>query len=109
MLRCLSAVSCGEIGSASVGHVYHFRHITETAISLPPLNSCPPSPTKQMIQSHSLFFYGTLMSPAVLYRVIYGLTISPPSSTLKIRPAILKVLPTISISNPQWTVVDFVE
>ncbi|KAF2191700.1 hypothetical protein K469DRAFT_718727 [Zopfia rhizophila CBS 207.26] len=41
--------------------------------------------------SHTAFFYGTLMAPPVLHRVIWGNT-SPPEiqkSALKIRPAIL--------------------
>ncbi|KAF1996445.1 hypothetical protein P154DRAFT_498551 [Amniculicola lignicola CBS 123094] len=41
--------------------------------------------------SHTAFFYGTLMAPPVLHRVIWGNT-SPPltqTSLLKIRPAIL--------------------
>jgi hypothetical protein len=42
-------------------------------------------------QRYSLFFYGTLMAPAVLYRVIYGLRGAPESSNLIIRAAILQV------------------
>ena len=42
-------------------------------------------------RSFSLFFYGTLMSPDVLHRVIYGLSAAPPSSKLIIRSAILHV------------------
>ncbi|MCJ1394495.1 hypothetical protein MMC18_007373 [Xylographa bjoerkii] len=44
------------------------------------------------MESHSAFFYGTLMAPQVLYRVIYGTT-TPTAlqkSLLTIRPAILQ-------------------
>lgn len=56
----------------------------------PPTN--PPSRLSQTM-SHTAFFYGTLMAPQVLHRVIWGSS-SPPTpahaSLLSIRPAILK-------------------
>jgi len=44
------------------------------------------------MDSHSAFFYGTLMAPQVLHRVIYGTTTPTPKqkSSLTIRPAILE-------------------
>jgi len=43
--------------------------------------------------SHTAFFYGTLMAPPVLHRVIWGATAAPPTpahaSQLHVRPAVL--------------------
>lgn len=51
----------------------------------------PLPSTAEVMGDHSAFFYGTLMAPAVLYRVCYGT--SQPSnfqkSLLSIRPALL--------------------
>ncbi|KAJ4377296.1 hypothetical protein N0V83_000120 [Neocucurbitaria cava] len=59
----------------------------------PPSQSLsPPKPSSTMSSSHTAFFYGTLMAPPVLHRVIWGAS-SPPTpahaSLLRIRPAIL--------------------
>lgn len=51
-----------------------------------------PSPPLNTAMSHTAFFYGTLMAPPVLHRVIWG-SQTPPTpahaSLLRIRPAIL--------------------
>jgi hypothetical protein len=57
------------------------------------------------IMSHTAFFYGTLMAPAVLHRVIWGPL--PPSTTvqaeqLKIRPAILRRFQRHKVKNADY-------
>lgn len=55
-------------------------------------SSAKPSPPSNSAMSHTAFFYGTLMAPQVLHRVIWG-SQTPPTpahaSLLHIRPAIL--------------------
>jgi gamma-glutamylcyclotransferase (GGCT)/AIG2-like uncharacterized protein YtfP len=89
------------------------------------LKSSPPKPlpTRSTNMSHTAFFYGTLMAPQVLHRVIWG-SQTPPTpahaSLLRVRPAILHahqrhkvkhadypaVLPTSSSSTVRGTLVD---
>ncbi|KAB8303402.1 hypothetical protein EYC80_004830 [Monilinia laxa] len=40
-------------------------------------------------ETYNAFFYGTLMAPEVLHRVIYGSSKHPPSASLTITPALL--------------------
>ena len=58
-----------------------------------PMTRSKPSKTKpSTTMSHTAFFYGTLMAPPVLHRVIWGCQTPPTpahTSLLKIRPAIL--------------------
>jgi hypothetical protein len=64
--------------------LYSYQNITPT----PTKPHVPPRTT----MSHTAFFYGTLMAPPVLHRVIWG-SQTPPTpahaSLLRIRPAIL--------------------
>jgi hypothetical protein len=57
-----------------------------------PMTRAKTSKTKSPAMSHTAFFYGTLMAPPVLHRVIWG-SQNPPTpahaSLLQIRPAVL--------------------
>jgi hypothetical protein len=64
----------------------------QTSKPSPPKLRQPPTTTISTTMSHTAFFYGTLMAPQVLHRVIWG-SQTPPTpahaSLLRIRPAIL--------------------
>ncbi|KAH5449736.1 hypothetical protein HBI30_151720 [Parastagonospora nodorum] len=89
-----------------------------------PNSSTPkPHPPPRTTMSHTAFFYGTLMAPPVLHRVIWG-SQDPPThahaSLLRIRPAILHahqrhkvkhadypaILPTSTPSSVRGTLVE---
>lgn len=67
--------------------LYTHQHRSSQHQSTKPQPLPPPSD-----MSHTAFFYGTLMAPPVLHRVIWGSTTPPTpahASLLRIRPAIL--------------------
>lgn len=67
--------------------LYTHQHRPRTSLS-----SAPPRNPISTTMSHTAFFYGTLMAPPILHRVIWG-SPHPPTpahaSLLSIRPAIL--------------------
>jgi gamma-glutamylcyclotransferase (GGCT)/AIG2-like uncharacterized protein YtfP len=67
--------------------LYAYQHPKPPTTSRMPAKSVPTT-----TMSHTAFFYGTLMAPQVLHRVIWGSQTPPTSahaSLLKVRPAIL--------------------
>jgi hypothetical protein len=64
-----------------------------------------PSPPATTAMSHTAFFYGTLMAPQVLHRVIWG-SQTPPTpahaSLLRIRPAILRTHQRHKVKNADY-------